>query len=116
MKKDKDKNKSGYTKTVQALPKDWEHRHGWYYYADIVRHHPSSNPKYSKRNKPSTVYHCESCNKQWQYKWVNPKTKERTFDFYSDLPTLGLKRKTCYYCKEIEEKGGKKIKKYFGLL
>ena len=109
------KSKSGYTKVMESIPKDWENQHGWYYYADIVRCHPLNNPKRVSTNKVSTVYHCEICNKQWQYKWINPTTKERTFDFYKDLPTLGLKRKLCFYCDNDKAKDGQKIKKYFGL-
>ena len=52
--------------------------------------------------KPSTHYkiseekhlsYCKSCQQVWEKTWA------RSYLFYRHLPTYGLPRKTCKYCK-----------------
>tara|TARA_R110000824_G_scaffold135346_2_gene298626 strand:+ start:9051 stop:9275 length:225 start_codon:yes stop_codon:yes gene_type:complete len=46
-----------------------------------------------KRFKGNTLYYCKPCNHTWE------KGSDRVTSLYTSLPTYGLKRKTCHYCK-----------------
>ena len=101
-------DKNAYLKYVQSIPRDWENQYGWYYYADAIRVRAVNTktlPKI-KEGKQSLVLYCESCNKQWQCNWINPTSKKRSINYYTDLPTYGMRRKICEKCRKKEEHFG----------
>ena len=93
---EKEKSKGGLNKLYDQIPENWEDCYGWYYYADAIRVHTNSKYYTRKEEKGNSVYHCELCNKQWQFKTIIK--GKRSYDFYHDLPTYGLKRKHCVHC------------------
>jgi len=50
--------------------------------------------KRKKSNKKYTLKYCIKCEKTWEIDCT------RTTMRYGNLPTYGLKRKTCKYCKK----------------
>tara|TARA_S200002703_G_scaffold74486_1_gene64272 strand:+ start:9720 stop:9941 length:222 start_codon:yes stop_codon:yes gene_type:complete len=50
--------------------------------------------KPKRNNKKYTLRYCKSCNKTWEI------SCEKTVVTYEGLPTYGLERETCKYCKK----------------